>query len=105
MPFELHGRLTYRLRSLLLLLWAILLVTVSRLRRGPWFSGWPWVVETNTTFLRWQERFAFGLPTIAQQREYMDALVVHSCELRHMQIEAVEADGVKGRWFVPRRTL
>ena len=101
MPFELHGRLTYRLRSLLLLLWAILLVTVSRLRRGPRFSGWPWVVETNTTFLRWQERFAFGLPTIAQQREYMDALVVHSSELARMRIEAVEADEVKGRWFVP----
>jgi monoterpene epsilon-lactone hydrolase len=100
-PVELHGRLTYRLRSLLLLLWAIFLVTVLRLRRGPRLSGWPWVVETNTSFLRWQERFAFGLPTIAQQREYMDAIVVRSSELAHMQIEAVEAGGVKGRWFVP----
>ncbi len=101
MPFELHGRLSYRLRNLLLLLWVSLLVTASRLRRGPRLSGWPWVFETATTFLRGQERAAFGLPTIAQQREYMDALVVRSSELAHMQIEAVEADGVKGRWFVP----
>ena len=52
MPFELHGRMTYRLRSLLLLLWVSLVVTVSRLRYGPRLSGWPWVVETTTTFLR-----------------------------------------------------
>jgi epsilon-lactone hydrolase len=105
MHFEWHGRLTFRFRSLLLVLWVSLVVTVSRLLHGPRLSGWPWVVETNTTFLRLQERFAFGLPTIAQQREYMDALVAYSCELRHMQLEVVEADGVKGRWFVPRRTL
>jgi acetyl esterase/lipase len=42
---------------------------------------------------------------MAQQREYLDALVVHSSQLMHMQIEVVEADGVKGRWFVPRRTV
>jgi len=102
MPFELRGRLTYRLRSLLLLLWVSLLVTVSRLRHGPRLSGWTWVVETTTTFLRLQERVAFGLPTIAQQREYMDALVARSSQLAHMQIEAVEAGGVKGQWFVPR---
>jgi epsilon-lactone hydrolase len=105
MHLELHGSLIFRLRSLLLLLRVCLLVTVSRLVHGPRLRGWPWVVETNTTFLRLQERFAFGLPTIAQQREYMDAFVAHSSELMHMQIEAVEADGVKGRWFVPRRTL
>jgi monoterpene epsilon-lactone hydrolase len=102
MHFELHGRLTYRLRNMLLLLWVSLLVTVSRLCHGPRLSGWTWVVETTTTFLRLQERVAFGLPTIAHQREYMDAVVARSSELVHMQIEAVEADGVKGRWFVPR---
>jgi epsilon-lactone hydrolase len=104
MQFEWHGRLTYRLRTLLLLLWVSFLVTVSRLRHGPWLSGWTWVVETNTTFLRLQERIAFGLPTIAQQREYMDALTARSSELAHLPIEAVEAEGVKGCWFVPRTT-
>ena len=101
MHFELHGRLTYRLRNMLLLLWVSFLVTASRLCHGPRLSGWTWVVETTTTFLRLQERVAFGLPTIAHQREYMDAVVARSSELAHMQIEAVEADGVKGRWFVP----
>jgi hypothetical protein len=80
-------------------------VTVSRLRHGPRLSRWTWVVETNTTYLRLQERIAFGLPTIAQQREYMDALVARSSELAHMQIEAVETPGVKGRWFVPRKAI
>jgi acetyl esterase/lipase len=102
MRFELQGRLTYRFRNVLLLLWVSFLVMMSRLRHGPRLSGWTWVVETTTTFLRLQERVAFGLPTIAHQREYMDALVARSSELAHMQIEAVEAGGVKGRWFVPR---
>jgi epsilon-lactone hydrolase len=102
MSFELHGRLTYRFRNVLLLLWVSFLVTVSRLRHGPRLSEWTWIFETATAFLRLQERVAFGLPTIAKQREYMDALVVRSSELAHMQIEAVEAAAVKGRWFVPR---
>jgi acetyl esterase/lipase len=101
MPFQLHGRLTYRLRSLLLLLWASLLVTLSRWRHGPQLSAWPWVVEVTTTFLRLQERVAFSLPTIAQQREYTDALVFRSPALAQVQIEVVEAPAVKGRWFVP----
>ncbi|GAC1566460.1 MAG: hypothetical protein NVS3B14_08930 [Ktedonobacteraceae bacterium] len=40
MPFELHGRLTYRLHSFLLLLWASALVTVRCLRHGPRLSEW-----------------------------------------------------------------
>ena len=102
MSIEWHGRLTYRLRGLLVLLWVSLRVTVSRLLHGSKLSEWTWVIETTTTYLRLQERIAFGLPTIAQQREYMDALVVYSSELAHMQIEVVEVDGMKGRWFVPR---
>lgn len=101
MPFELHGRLTYRLRSFLLLLWVSVLVTVARLRHGPRLSAWTWSLESATTFLRLQERVAFGLSTIAEQREYTDALVFRSPALVHVQIEAVEAPSVKGRWFVP----
>ncbi len=102
MPFELHGRLSYRLRSVLLLLWASALVTLSRLRHGPRLSGWTWGFETATMFLRLQERIAFGLSTIAEQREYTDALVFRSPALTGMQIEAVKTPSVKGRWFVPR---
>jgi acetyl esterase/lipase len=101
MPFELHGRLIYRLRSLLLLLWASVLVTVWRWRHGPQLRAWPWVVEATTTFLRLQERVAFGLSTMAQQREYTDALVFRSPALAHVQIEEVKASFVKGRWFMP----
>jgi monoterpene epsilon-lactone hydrolase len=101
MPFALHGRLTYRLRSFLLLLWASMVVTVRRLRAGPRLSGWSWGFETATTFLRMQERVAFDLPSIADQREYTDAFVFRSRELEQMQIEVVATAPVKGRWFVP----
>src|SRR2546422_4871474 len=102
MPFELHGRLTYRLHSFLLLLWASILVTMRRLRHGPRLSEWTWGFETTTNFLQLQERVAFDLPTIVDQREYTDALVFRSPALEHIQIKAVEATSVKGRWFVPR---
>ncbi|HLG79362.1 MAG TPA: alpha/beta hydrolase, partial [Ktedonobacteraceae bacterium] len=101
MPFELHGRVTYRLRSMLLLLWASIVVTVRRLYAGPRLSGWSWGVETVTAFLRLQERVAFGLPTIAEQREYTDALVFRSPALAHVRIEVLTTTPVKGRWFVP----
>lgn len=102
MRFELHGRLPYRFRNVLLLLWISFMVMMSRLRHGPRLSEWPRVFELATAFLKRQERIAFSLSTIAEQREYMDAIVVRSSELKHMQIEAVETATVKGRWFVPQ---
>jgi len=104
MPFELHGRLTYRLYSFLLLLWASVSVTVRRLLHGPRLSGWAWSFETTTAFLQLHERVAFNLATIADQREFTDALVFRSPALAHIQIEGIEAGTVKGRWFVPRTT-
>ncbi len=102
MRFELNGRLTYRFRNVLLLFWISLLVMMSRLRHGPRLSEWPWVFELATTFLKRQEQIAFSLATIAEQREFMDAIVVRSSELTHMQIKSVERATVRGRWFVPR---
>ena len=102
MRFEFHGRLTYRFRNMLQLCWVGFQVMMSRLRHGPRLSEWTWVFELATAFLKRQERIAFSLPRIAKQREYMDAIVVRSSELKHMQIEAVETDTVRGRWFVPR---
>jgi hypothetical protein len=40
-----------------------------------------------TAFLRLKERVAFGLSTIAEQREYTDALVFRSPALAHVQVE------------------
>ncbi len=101
MHFEFHGRLSYRIRNVLLLLWVCLLVMISRLRRGPRLSEWSLVFELTTNMLKRQERIAFGLPTIAKQREFMDTIVSHSKELTHMQIEPIKEDRVRGRWFVP----
>ena len=105
MHFEFHGRLTYRFRNVLLLLWTSFLVMVSRLRHCPRLSEWTWVFELATAFLKRQEQIAFSLPRIAEQREFMDAIVVRSTELKHMQIEAVETATVRGRWFVPQTAL
>ena len=102
MHFEFHGRLTYRFRNILLLFRVCFLVMVSRLRHGPRLSEWTWVFELATAFLKRQERIAFSLSTIAKQREYMDAIVVRSSELKHMQIEPVKIGTVMGRWFVPQ---
>ncbi len=102
MHIEFYGRLTYRIRNVLLLFRVSFLVMMSRLRHGPRLSERPWVMEIATAVLKRQERDAFSLPTIAEQREYMDAIVVRSTELIHMQIEAVETATVKGRWFVPQ---
>lgn len=101
MPFALHGRLKYRLHSFLLLLWVSIRVTLHRWRDGPRLSGWTWGFETATTFLREQERVAFDLPTIVDQREYTDALVFRSPALEEVLVEVVATAPVKGRWFVP----
>jgi epsilon-lactone hydrolase len=102
MHFEFHGRLTYRFHNVLMLLWASSLVMISRLRHGPRLSEWPWVMEIASSVLKRQEQTAFSLPKITEQREYMDAIVVRSSELIHMQIEPIEIDTVRGRWFVPQ---
>ncbi len=102
MHFEFHERSTYRFRNMLLLFRVCFLVIVSRLRRGPRLSEWTWVFELATAFLKRQERIAFSLPRITEQREFMDAIVVRSTELVHMQIEPVKIGTVMGRWFVPQ---
>lgn len=100
-----HGRLTYRLRSILLFLLTAISVTVRRWRRGPRLSTWTWMFETATTFLQRQERVAFDLPTLADQREYTDALVFRSPAYSRVRIEAIQEAAVKGRWFVPQTVL
>ena len=77
------------------------MVTVRRWRYGPRLSGWSWGFEMATTFLRLQERVAFDLPTVAEQREYTDALVFDSPALACVRVEAIKGAPVKGRWFVP----
>jgi epsilon-lactone hydrolase len=102
MHFEFHGRLSYRIHNVLILFWVSILVLMSRLRKGPRLSEWIWIFELATTVLKRQERNAFSLPTITEQREFMDAIVVRSAELLHMQIEPVEKARLRGRWFVPQ---
>jgi epsilon-lactone hydrolase len=95
-------KLTYRVRSILLFLWTIIAVTTHRLFRGPRLSEWTWTFEIATSFLQRQERIAFKMPNIVDQREYTDAFVFASSALSCVQVDAVEEADVKGRWFVPR---
>ena len=68
----------YTGRSALVLLGEIIRVTWQRVRRGPLLADWTWMFEVMTGFLRRQERIAFAMPAMAEQRLYTDALVLPS---------------------------
>jgi acetyl esterase/lipase len=100
-PFQLNGRWQYRLRSVLVLYWSFLAVSVRRLFRGPRLPGWSWTFEVAIHFLRKQTITAFDMRNPDDGREYEDSLVFHSPAVEQVTIEAVAAP-VKGHWFCPK---
>lgn len=99
-PFELTGRLAYRLRSLATLNWAFGATTARRLLRGPLHPGWTADFETTMRFLRAQAEFADRLPDVHAAREYEDSLLFYSPALEQVDVEVVTTP-VRGRWFRP----
>ena len=99
---ESNGRLQYRLRSMLRLYWSTLYVSFRRLIYGPLQPNWSWMFEITAHFMKTQNAIGFDLPTIAESREYEDALVFTSDANDRVQIEAVELP-VKGHWYRPKR--
>jgi acetyl esterase/lipase len=95
------NRPLYTGRSALVLLKEMIRVTWRRRRRGPCLSNWTWTFEVMTRFLREQERIAFTLPTLAEQRLYFDALVFPSPALRKVQRTDITDYAVRGCWFTP----
>lgn len=101
MPFELNGKWTYRLRSILALSRSSFYVSIRRLLRGPRLSNWSWDFELATHFLRTQTRIAFAMPNPADGREYEDSLVFNSPAVAQVSIQPASAP-VHGHWYQPR---
>jgi len=95
----------YTGRSALVLLGEIIRVSWQRVRRGPALSGWSWLFEVMTGFLRRQERIASAVPSMAEQRLYTDALVLPSPAQRQVQREPITDETVRGCWYTPRSEL
>jgi len=95
----------YTGRSALVLLGETIRVSWQRLRRGPLLADWSWLFEVTNGFLRRQERIAFAMPAIADQRLYTDALVFPSPALRQVHRDSITDETVRGCWFTPRSDL
>jgi acetyl esterase/lipase len=59
----------------------------------------------STAYLRTIERGMLRLPTIQEQRAYVDALVFASQSLPRVAITMEQADSVTGHWYTPRTVL
>jgi acetyl esterase/lipase len=88
-----------------MLLRAALATVRRRISGGPLRPGWNLTLEISTAYLREVDRVAFRLPTIQEQRLFIDALLFAPRALGHMSvipIEAAEVNGrVRGQWYVP----
>jgi acetyl esterase/lipase len=100
MPFELRGKWSYRIRSLLYLYWSLIYVSFRRLIKGPRLPKWNWAFEVSTYFAKIQSVIAFDMPNIMDGRAYEDSLIFTSAAVAKTQIETV-SEPVKGQWFTP----
>jgi monoterpene epsilon-lactone hydrolase len=101
MPFQLFGKWDYRLRSLLILYWSLLYVSIRRLLRGPLLPNWSWMFEISIHFIKNQTAIAFDMTDHAEGREYENSLVFASPAKARVKIEPVNAP-VKGHWYRPK---
>ena len=99
---KLHGRWSYRLRSLFTLYASTLFVTIRRIFHGPLLPNWSWRVESATYFLKMQTKIAFGMTKPADAREYEDSLVFGSPAVENMTKEKI-VSVVKGHWYQPKK--
>lgn len=98
MLFQLHGKWSYRLRSLLALYWSLLYVSIRRLIRGSLLPNWSWAFEASIHFIKHQTVTAFDMPNHAEGREYENSLVFTSPATAKIKIESVN-EPVKGHWY------
>src|SRR3569833_1919674 len=100
---HLRGPLGYRRRALEAALKAIAAASLRRGRHGPRLPGWNWAVELGTAVLRAQLEVAFSLETPAEQRRFLDTLVLERGHRRRVQEEHFEAGDLRGTLFLPER--
>ncbi len=98
--FTFSGRLRFRIKTILLLLWSGLYVSVRRIIRGPVLPTWSLQFEAASHYQKAIYRAVYGLPDIVDGRELMDALVLQVPSLEQVSVEPAESS-VRGAWFQP----
>jgi acetyl esterase/lipase len=100
MRFKFSGRLGFRIRSIITLLWSGLFVAIRRIIRGPFLPSWGLQFEASTHFQKAIYRAVYRFPDIVDGRELLDALVIKVPSLEKVRIDNVESP-VKGTWYRP----
>ncbi len=98
--YTLSGRLRFKLRAIMILIWSILYVTLRRILRGPLLHSWTLLFEASTHFQKEIYRAVYRLPDIKEGRELVDALVGQVPSLGKVRIEPVSSP-IRGSWFRP----
>jgi monoterpene epsilon-lactone hydrolase len=97
---KLSGRMGFRLRALMTLLWSGLVVAVRRIIRGPRLPSWGLVFEASTHFLKASYRALYRFEDIQEGREFLDSLVILVPSLGEVKVEKVTSP-VEGAWYRP----
>lgn len=98
---KLRGRLSYRVQGLAKLMRCGAKVLLRRALRGPKQPDWSLNVEMGTEFTRSQNEVAFDMPSIAEGREYLDAVLFSLPAVAKVTVEPVDGE-VKGHWYIPQ---
>ncbi len=104
-PFQLSGPWRFKSRALLTLVSASFKTMFRRTFKGPYLKGWSLTLELSTTLMRQIENDAARLPTVEQQRQYVDTLLFAPTALPRINIILVQEGKVKGHWFAPKVNL
>ncbi len=99
-PFTLHGRLKFKIRSLLIFFYSMLFVSIRRILKGPLLPGWSWDLEVSTLFIKKQTLIGFRMKDIKDSREYEDSFLFRSPAFEQINIQAV-SQPIKGAWYEP----
>ena len=72
-----------------------------RLFRGSRRSGWSWTFEVVATCLREVFLQVEKLPTITEQRRFLDMFAFSTGLLSLVRVEPIDIKGIPARWFIP----
>lgn len=99
-----RGPMKYRLRSAQIAAQSLAVAATRRLRRGPRMPGWNWAIELGTAVIRNQLISAFKLATVAEQRRFLDSLVLDSPVAHQVSRKQVESAHLSGTWYLPNNS-
>lgn len=84
-----------------LLLTSAIKSVFRRLFQGPRRTGWTWMFEIVTACLKAVFLQTEKLPTIAEQRQFLDTLSVPSKMRSQIRVEAIDVEGIPAQWIIP----